>query len=169
MSDSISGTRVFAEDGAVEVSVTEAGPSEYVIVATATLDRPVAEVWALIDDFEELIAVALPGVAGDFEWLDGGGPGKAPSRFQFVASGVQVVEEVYHRDEDQHVLGYRLLQPTLGIMKIDAVFELAPKSDAQTLYWIRREVTLEPGAVDGLVGLIKLETQNLADHFARKQ
>ena len=167
MTHSLSDRYAFAADGSVQVTTRETGPNQYILVATATFDRPVGEVWALLDDFEKLLATALPGGPGSFEWLNGGGPGQAPVRFQLSISGQRLLEEVYHRDPGNHSLRYRMLEPALGILEYDAVFELAPKSDGQTLYSVYREVTLEPGALDGILGLIQLETQNMKEHFAR--
>ena len=155
-----------ANDGAVAVHVSETGANQYRIVATATFDTSLDQLWALLDDFEKLVATALPGLSGNFEWLDGGGPGRVPSRFQFDIGDARVVEELYERDRARNIMRYRLLEPGLGIRAYDAVFELARISDRQTRYTIRREVTLEPGTVDQLAGLIQLETQNLKDHFA---
>lgn len=166
MTHSLSDKYVFAEDGSAQVTTRETGPNQYILVATATFDRPAGEVWALLDDFEKLIDVAFPGGTGNFTWLDGGGPGKAPVRFQLSIGGQRLLEEVYHRDPDRHLLRYRVLEPALGIVEYDAVFELAPKPDGRTLYSVYREVTLEPGALDGLVGLIQMETQNMKQHFA---
>lgn len=156
-------------EGRVEVSTRAIGPNRYTIIATTTLDRPVGEVWALLCDFERLVAVGLPGMTSDFEWLNGGSPDQVPSRFQFAIGTARVVEEIYHLDGDQYILRYRMLEPAMGILKYDAEFELTPVSNEQTFYSVTREVTLESGVVDGLAGLVATETQNVKDHFARQR
>lgn len=168
MTHSNSESRPPVEDGAVAVTVAETGAHQYSITATAALDAPIDAIWPLFDDFEKLVATALPGVASEFEWLNGGGPGRVPSTFQFVASGTRIVEEVYELDRARGTLRYRVLEPALGILVYDSALELAPISDRQTRYTSRREATLEPGAIDGLAGLIELETQNLKNHFAKQ-
>jgi hypothetical protein len=160
--------QALADDGGVQVVVKQIGPNQHSIVATTTLDQPVGRIWAVFCDFEKLVATALPGVASDFQWLMGGSPDRVPSRLQFVASGVNIVEEIYRRDDAEYVLRYRVLEPALGILEYDSVLQLTPISDEQTIYTSTRTATLEPGAVDGLAGLIALETQNLKSHFAKQ-
>ena len=53
----------------VKVVTTVTGPDQYRIVATATLESAPAEVWALLWDWERLVAVGLPGLTSDFKWL----------------------------------------------------------------------------------------------------
>jgi hypothetical protein len=161
--------QALAEDGAVEVTVTEVGPNQYVIVATATFDHSIGKVWATLHNFEKLAEIGLPGVAADFQWLNGGSPGQIPSTFQFAVGDTIILEEVYARDKDDYTMRYHLLEPALGIVSYDALFELAPISNEQTAYSITREVTLEPGVIDGLAGLIAVETQNMQDHFAKAE
>lgn len=156
------------DDDGVEIVIKETGPNRYSMVATATFDQPVGRVWAVFRDFQKLLDVALPGLVSDFEWLNGGSRDRVPARFQFVASGALLREEVYHRSDDEYVLRYRVLEPALGILEYDAELKLAPISDEQTVYTATRQLTLEPGAIDGLAGLAALETQNLKTHFAQR-
>ena len=104
-----------ADDGGVEVRITEIKPNQFTIVATATFDQPVAKVWSVFRNFEKLVDLALPGLATDFEWLDGGSPGRVPSQFRFVANGETLIEEIYHHSDDEYVLRYLMLEPALGI------------------------------------------------------
>lgn len=159
--------QALADDGGVQVVVRQIGPNQHSVVATATFDQPVGRIWALFCNFERLVATALPGVASDFEWLDGS-PERVPSRFQFVASGTKIREEIYHRDEAEHLLRYRMLEPALGILEYDSALQLTPISDEQTVYTATRIMRIEPDALDGLAGLIALETQNLKTHFAKQ-
>jgi hypothetical protein len=155
------------DDGGVEIMIKEIAPNRHSIVATATFAQPVARVWAVFRDFEQLVAAALPGLTSDFAWLDGGGPDRVPSRLRFATSGTSLVEEVYHRDDGRYVLRYRMVEPALGILEYDAELQLTPISDEQTVYSATRTLTLAPGTLDGLAGLVALETQNLKDLFAR--
>lgn len=169
MSHSNSEHRAPAEDGAVAVTVTETGTNQYNITATAAFDAPLDEIWPLFDDFEKLVATGLPGLSSDFEWLGGGGPGRVPSTFQFLASGALLQEEVYEIDRARGIMRYRMLEPALGIRVYDSVLTLEPISDRQTRFTSHRSLTVDPGAREGLVGLVQLETQNLKDHFAKRR
>jgi hypothetical protein len=157
-----------ADDGGVEVTIEEIGPNQHSVVATATFDQPVAAVWAVFRDFEKLVAIALPGLTSDFEWLNSGSPDQVPSQFRFLASGARIAEQLYHRDDDEHVLRYRMLEPALGILVYDAELRLTPISDDRAAYRATRTLTTEPGAVEGLAGLATLETRNMKDHFAKR-
>jgi hypothetical protein len=57
------------EDGDVNVVTTVIGRDQYRIVATATFETTPAEVWALLWNWERLVAVGLPGLTSDFDWL----------------------------------------------------------------------------------------------------
>lgn len=157
-----------AGDGGAEVTIQEIGPNQYSMVSRATFDQPVAEIWPVFRNFEKLVDVGLPGLTSDFEWLHGGSPDRVPSQFRFVSSGATLVEEIYHRSDDEHVLRYRVVEPVLGILEYDAELRLTPISDAQTAYTATRKVTLEPGTMDSLRGLAFLETQNMKNHFAKQ-
>jgi hypothetical protein len=154
-------------EGGVEVSIQELGPNQYRIVSRATFDQPVTKIWPVFRNFEKLVNVGLPGLTSDFEWLNGGTPDRVPSQFRFVSGGAYVVEEVYHRSDDEHVLRYRVLEPVLGILELDSELRLTPISDAQTAYTATRKITLEPGTIDGLGALVSLETQNMKNYFAK--
>jgi hypothetical protein len=167
MSHSISDRQAPARASEIAVEVTETGPGQYTILATATLDAAIAAVWALFDDFERFVAAALPGIASEFAWLEGG-PGRAPAAFQFVTGGARVVEEIHACDPARHTLRYRLRAPALGLRAYEGAFALQPISDAQTSYSARREVTLDPGVLDRFVALIALETRHLKNHFAQR-
>lgn len=156
-----------APSAEVDVTVTEIGPERYIITATTTFDRSAGKIWATIHNFEKLVAAALPGMTSNFEWLDGGSPGKVPSKFQFDVSGTTVVEEVYYRRKANYTMRYRLLEPGLGIIALDGEVKLTPISNKKTRYEASREVTLEPGVIDGFADLIAVETQTLQSHFAK--
>lgn len=161
------GQQTLTGEGGVEVTIQELGPNQYRVVSRATFDQPVAKVWPVFRNFEKLVNVALPGVTSDFEWLHGGNPDRVPSQFRFASGGAYVVEELYQRSDDEHVLRYRVLEPVLGILDYDSELRLTPISDAQTAYTATRKMTLEPGAIDSLRGLVSLETQNMKNYFAK--
>lgn len=149
----------------VTVTVIETGDEEYIIHAQTFIDRPVGDIWPEIRDFEQLVDIGLPGLATNFQWLNGGGPEQIPSTFQFESGGATVVEEIYYRSEYKHKLRYRVVEPALGIIEYDAVLNLDPVWFDKTYYSATRVLTLEPGVVDGLTALIELETQNIKAYF----
>jgi hypothetical protein len=158
-----------AADSDVQVSATEIGPNRYIVVATATLGRGVGAVWATFHNFEKLVEIGLPGVVTDFVWLEGA-PGIVPSTFLLYAGDVAVPEELYYRDNASYTMRYRLLQPALGFVAIDANIQFTPISNKATFYTVTRDVTLEPGVpIEGFVGLTIVETQNVQGHFAKKK
>jgi hypothetical protein len=154
----------------VKVVTTASGPDQYTIVATATFESVPAEVWALLWDWERLVAVGLPGMTSDFQWLSGG-PDKVPSTFQFELAGATLNEEIYERTSEEgagrYRLRYRALGPALGVLEYDAVLELQRTAGAHTAFSATRKVRLAPGtAPDMLAGMIESETQCLKEHFA---
>lgn len=158
------------EDGAVEVVTMVTDPDQYEIVATATFACGPAEVWALLGDWERLIAVGLPGMTSDFEWLSGG-PDQAPATFQFVLADALIKEEIYERSADEEAgryrLRYRVLEPALGVLEYDAVVELRRVAEERTAFTATRAIRLEPGTPpDMLAGMVESETQRLMEHFA---
>ena len=159
-----------AEPSGVKVVTTVIGPDQYRIVATATFEGAPAEVWALLSNWESLLAVGLPGLTSDFTWLSGG-PDQVPSTFQFVVAGSILKEEVYERTAEEgagrYRLHYRLLEPALGVLEYDAVLELQRIPGAHTAFSATREVRLAPGAAPGmLAGMVASETQCLKEYFA---
>ena len=158
------------EPGDVKVVTTVIGPDQYRIVATATFESAPPEVWALLWDWEGLVAVGLPGLTGDFTWLSGG-PDQVPSTFQFVVAGAILKEEIYERTAEEaagrYRLRYRALEPALGVVEYDAVLELQGVAEMRTAFWAKREVRLAPGtAPDMLAGMVESETQCFKEYFA---
>jgi hypothetical protein len=154
--------------GDVNVVTTATGPDRYSIVATATIDCAPEDVWALLRDWERLVDVGLPGMTSNFVWLNGG-PGHAPSTFQFDVGGATLKEEIYELTEADGLrrLRYRALEPALGVLEYDAVLELAPASGSGTAFSAERQVRLEPGTPpDMLTGMVEAETKCLKEHFA---
>jgi hypothetical protein len=135
----------------------------------ARLAQPRADVWALLWDWERFIAVGLPGMTSDFEWLSGG-PDEVPSTFQFALAGAVVKEEIYERsaeDGGRYRLRYRTLEPALGVLEYDAVLELRGTAETHTRFSATRDVRLAPGrTADMLAGMIESETQLLREYFA---
>ena len=113
------------------------------------------------------MAVGLPGMTDNFQWLNGG-PEQIPSSFQFEVGGVVIKEEIYERTiQGRHCLRYRTLEPALGVLDYDAILELHPIDDIQTAFSATRDVTFESGvAPEMLVGMVRSETKNLQDYFA---
>lgn len=156
-----------ALDRPVEVRVTPLGPGEYLFEATSTFHQSLDRVWAAASDFERLIAVSLPGMATDFQWLNGGGPRRLPAVFQFTAGSEIVQEELYELNDAEHSFRYRLLRPALGMLEYDGTLRFESIAKDWTEYSAVRRIKLEASAVEGLKGLIALETQNLKDYFAK--
>jgi hypothetical protein len=106
--------------------------------------RP-ADVWALLWNWESLLAVGLPGLTSDFTWLSGG-PDQVPSTFQFVMATSILKEEIYERTAEEGAGRYRLrsrvLEPALDVLEYDAVLELQRIPGAHTAYSAAREVRL---------------------------
>lgn len=158
------------EPGPDEVVVTETEPDRYEMTATAELDCAPATLWELLCDWERFVAVGLPGMTRDFRWLSGG-PGEAPSTFEFAVGDAVLREEVYELsnepDPGRYRLSYRALEPALGVLEYDAVLDVRPATAGGTRLDTRRVVRLEPGASpDMLAGMIEGEMQALRDHFA---
>lgn len=157
--------------GDVTVVTTVTGPDRYRIVATATFESAPDEVWALLRDWERLVAVGLPELASDFEWLTGGRD-EVPSTLQFVLAGAVLKEEIYERRADQDAgryrVRYRALEPALGVLEYDAVLELQRIAATRTAFSATRDVRLAAGtAPDMLAGLFEAETTRFRAYFAR--
>jgi hypothetical protein len=100
-----------------------------------------------------------------------GGPDEVPSTFQFEVAGGILKEEIYERTAEpqagQYRLRYRTLEPALGLLEYDALFELQQTDAARTAFTATREVQLAAGAApEMLAAMIKSETQCLEQHFA---
>ena len=93
--------------GDIKVVTTVTGSDQYRIVATAAFDSAPVEVWALLSDWERLVAVGLRGMTSDFKWLSGG-PDEVPSTFQFRMAGATLKEEIYERTAEEAAGRYRL-------------------------------------------------------------
>ncbi len=169
MADEHSTDESVSERGDAKVVTTVTGPDQYRVVATATFESAPVEVWALLRDWERLVAVGLPGLTSDFKWLSGG-PDEVPSTFQFNLAGATLAEEIYERTAEegagQYRLRYRALEPALGVLEYDAVLELQRVAGGRTAFSATREVRLAAGTlVDMLVGVVQSETQCLKEHF----
>jgi carbon monoxide dehydrogenase subunit G len=152
------------ESEGIQFTCTEAGPNRYVLVHKGTMDAPIAKVWALLADFQRFVGVLLPTVP--FEWLDGGGPGKVPSRYRLTVGSTQLVEEFHHQDERQHTVHYRLITPGLGMVAYAAEVKLTPAGERQTVVEYMRDFTMQPGVnVDALTQLSHQEFSDMKKHF----
>jgi len=154
-------------NNSVNVATTSMGPNQFKIVATATFNCKPSRIWALLWDWEQLLAVGLPGMTDNFQWLNGG-PDEIPSTFQFEVGGTVIKEEIYERTtEDRHCLRYRTMEPALGVLDYDAILVLHPIDERHTAFSATREVTFEPGVEpDMLVEMVQSETKHLQDYFA---
>ncbi len=115
----------------------------------------------------------MPGMTSDFRWLSGG-PGQAPSTFEFAVAGAVLKEEIYEltaeEESDRYRLRYRTLGPALGVLEYDAVLDVDPTERGTTAFRARRAVRLEPGTPpDMLAGMVEGEMQCLRDYFAAKE
>jgi hypothetical protein len=158
------------EDESGRTVIREEGDDRYEIVATERFDCVPSELWNLLCDWEQLVAVGLPGMTSDFRWL-AGGPHEAPSRFEFAVAGTVLKEEIYEltadEETDRYRLRYRVLEPALGVLEYDAVLDVEPTTAGPTSLHARYRVRLEPGsAPDMLAGMVDGEMQSLKDHFA---
>jgi len=156
--------------GNVGVETKILGDDRYRIAVAAELESPIAAVWKLLSDWQQFVAVGLPGMTTGFEWLQGG-PEDVPSRFQFVIAGATLQEEIYDRTMDPNGdrcwLRYRALEPVLGVVEYDAILELRRLADERTGFEAVRNVRLESGgSPEMLAEMIRSETQCLKDHFA---
>ncbi len=172
MANDISPDEPLPKGGDVRVVTAVTGPDQYRIVATTTFERTPLEVWALLWDWEHLLAVGLPGLTSNFQWLSGG-PDKVPSTFQFEVAGATLKEEIYERAAEEgrgrYRLRYRAVEPALGVLEYDAVLELQRMGGVYTAFSATREVRLVPGtAPDMLAGMVEFETHCLKEHFAAR-
>jgi carbon monoxide dehydrogenase subunit G len=150
----------------IEFTCTEAGPNRYILVHRGTMEAPIGKVWALLSDFQRFVGVLLPTV--EFQWVDGGAPGKVPSRYQLTVGGTQLVEELDSRDEREHTIRYHLITPGLGMLAYAAEVKLTAAGEKQTVVEYRRDFTMQPRAsVDGLTQLSHQEFSDMKKHFAR--
>lgn len=168
MTNKDDGHKPVQEKHAVTVVTTSTGADQYRIVASATFDTGLDEVWQLLSDWEHFLAVGLPGQTSEFRWLKGD-PDKVPSSFEFVMAGVSVKEEIYERVKktaERYRLCYKTLEPALGILEYDAVLELEEITDSQITFTATRYVRLASGStVEMLAGMVESETQCLKEHF----
>jgi hypothetical protein len=151
----------------VSVVTTPGETDQYRIVATATFNCTPSKIWTLLWDWEQLLAVGLPGMTNNFQWLNGG-PDEIPSSFQFEVGNAIIKEEIYERrSKDPHCLRYRTLEPALGVVEYDAVIELVPIDDEHTAFSATREVKFESGTEpDMLINMVNAETRYLQEYFA---
>lgn len=157
---------VVAADAPVS-TVQELPGGVFRFTSTATLDAPAGAAWAKVHNIQKMVEVLLVGVASDFQWVDGGGPSKVPSRFTFTALGASVLEEVFVQDKEAKVLRYRLVTPALGIQSYVATIDLDPIDNDHTRVTYTRDMTFDdPASVPGFDALFQQEIANLVALFA---
>ena len=136
-------------------------------VSTALLDVPEGAAWAKIHNMEKLAEIALPGLSSDFQWLDGGTPGTAPSRYQFTALGTTVQEEILLIDRAEKVLKYHLVTPALGIRSYVGTVSLDPVDHDHSLITFSRDVAFDdPAALPDFTALFEQEIGYIQAYFA---
>jgi hypothetical protein len=149
-------------------TVEDLGGGLFRFTSTATLDAPEGAAWAKVHNIQKMVEVLLVGVASDFQWVDGGGPSKVPSRFTFNALGSPVLEEVFRQDKEEKVLGYRLVTPALGIQSYVATIDLDPIDNDHTRVTYTRDMRFDDptSAVPAFDALFQTEIANLVALFA---
>jgi hypothetical protein len=156
---------VFSGEPVSTVTPLEGGGFRF--TSTAVLDAPEGAVWAKIHNIEKVVEIALPGIASDFQWVDGGSPGKVPSRYTFSALGSPVLEEVFFVDPDDKVLKYQLVTPALGIQSYVATISLDPVDNDHTTISFSRDIVFDdPASADAFAALFEQEIANLQAYFA---
>jgi hypothetical protein len=140
----------------------------YRFVGAVVVNLPIGAVWAKCRNIETLLEIVLPGIASNFQWVEGGNPGVVPARFTFEANGATLLEEVYYRSDEDHVLKYQLVNPSLGMESYLAAVELTSQGATGTLVVYTREMRFaDPSLVGSFTGLLQLEMENLQAHFAK--
>ena len=158
---------VTSEPSAPPVStVTPIEGGGFRFTSVATLDVPVGAAWAIVHNIEKDVQIALPGIASDFQWLDGGSPGKVPSLYQFSALGTTILEEVFYMSHADHVLKYRLVTPALGILSYVGTISIEPIDETHSQLTFSRDVVFaDPASVDGFAALFHQEATALQAYF----
>jgi hypothetical protein len=139
----------------------------YRFVGAVTVDLPIGAVWARCRDAEKLVEIVLPGIASNFQWVEGGNPNVVPARFTFEANGATLLEEVCYRSDEDHALKYQLVNPSLGMESYLATIELTSQGATSTRVVYTREMRFaDPSQVGSFTGLLQLEMVNLQAYFA---
>lgn len=130
--------------------ITDLGSNQYLFYQRALLDAPINEVWPEIRDAERLVALALPAAIPTFTWVNGGGPEKIPSLYQFSVGDATLLEEAVYRSDPHHQVLYRLVNPAFGMQQYYAAGILTRCGQKTSLEYVRY-IELEPGvSVTGL-------------------
>ena len=153
----------------VVVSTDTLASNEYKITATAIFDCHPSDVMKLLWDWEQLLAVGLPGMTSNFRWIKGG-PDEVPSKFHFDMAGTVIKEEIYERVEVDgfYRLRYKALEAALGILEYDAILDWHETDENQTAFQAIRTIVMAVGSgPEMLAEMCGSETQYLKDYFAR--
>ncbi len=124
--------------------LTPIGENQYLSYQRVVLDAPVSEVWPELRDIERFVQVVLPDIAPTFMWVDGGGPEIIPSRYQFTAEGVTLLEEIIYRSEEENQILVRLVEPAFGMQQYYAFGDLTKVCGQKTLLEYTRYLELDP-------------------------
>ena len=149
-------------------TVTALEDGSFRFESVAEVPAPAGAVWAKVKNIEADVAIALPGIAEDFTWLDGGSPGHVPSDFQFVALGATVHEQVFFRDHDAKILQYQLVEPALGLQSYVGTMQVVPVDADTSVLVFSRDIRFDdPASADSFAGLFEQEIAYLQDYFTR--
>ena len=150
----------------VEFTCTQVEPNRYVLVHRGEMAAPISQVWALLYDFQRFVGVLMPTVS--FEWLEGGGVNKVPSRYQLTVGDTRLMEELDYRDEREHTLRYHLITPGLGMVAYRGEVKLTKAGEGRTRVEYQRDFTMQPGvSADALTQLSHQQLADLRKHFAK--
>jgi hypothetical protein len=113
--------------------------------STVILEEKERKVWHVIRDIEQVLAVALPGIAENFAWVTGG-VNHTPSIFEFDALGAHATERVILSDNHDMVLMYDLVTPVLGLMTYIGTMDVDSAPCKRAKLTFSREVTFADDA-----------------------
>jgi hypothetical protein len=147
-------------------SVTQLPDGRFRFVSTAIVAAPVGRVWTVIRDIEQVVQIALPGIASDFTWVNGGSAQRVPSEFQFAALGATVHEEVFDRSVPERTLRYRLVVPALGLQTYVGTMQVEHMNQGRSRLTFSRDIRFDdPASAPSFATLFEQEIASLQAHF----
>lgn len=148
-------------------TVTPLPDGSFRFVSVAVLDEKPNRAWRTIRDIEKVVEIALPGIAENFQWLNGGSVRRVPSDFQFDALGSSVHEQVSFRSERQKLLEYRLVTPALGIESYVATMQVTRLGNHRSTLTFSRVLRFaDPASVPTFAELFHQEAINIQTYFS---
>jgi hypothetical protein len=144
------------------------GDGSYRVVSVGAVDMPAGAIWSKLQNMEQIVPIALAGTMSDFAWVDGGSPGKVPSQFQFTLFGATLLEEIFYRNHEEHILQYRLLTPALGIVGYIGTLELDEDDAGRTVITYTRDLRFaDPSLVGPITASMEPEMAKMQAYFAK--